>query len=119
MKIHEYQAKEILGKGGVAVPEGGVATTSEEARAVATRLGRKVVVKAQVHAGGRGKGGGVRLVRSREEVVEAAEAILKDAEEALHRLRLVRLEHAALPARVEGGRWWKEVCTESRPPSIA
>ena len=76
MKIHEYQAKEILGKGGVAVPEGGVATTSEEARAVATRLGRKVVVKAQVHAGGRGKAGGIKVVSNPQEAEEAAKALL-------------------------------------------
>ncbi len=76
MKIHEYQAKEILSKGGVAVPEGGVATTSEEARAVATRLGRKVVVKAQVHAGGRGKAGGIKVVSNPQEAEEAAKALL-------------------------------------------
>lgn len=76
MKIHEYQAKEILGKGGVAVPEGGVASTSEEARAVATRLGRKVVVKAQVHAGGRGKAGGIKVVSTPQEAEEAAKALL-------------------------------------------
>ena len=76
MKIHEYQAKEILGKGGVAVPEGGVATTSGEARAVATRLGRKVVVKAQVHAGGRGKAGGIKVVSTPQEAEEAAKALL-------------------------------------------
>ena len=76
MKIHEYQAKEILGKGGVAVPEGGVATTSEEALAVATRLGRKVVVKAQVHAGGRGKAGGIKVVSIPQEAEEAAKALL-------------------------------------------
>ena len=76
MKIHEYQAKEILSKGGVAVPEGGVATTSEEARAVATRLGRKVVVKAQVHAGGRGKAGGIKVVSTPQEAEEAAKSLL-------------------------------------------
>ncbi|MDP6065474.1 MAG: ADP-forming succinate--CoA ligase subunit beta [SAR202 cluster bacterium] len=76
MKIHEYQAKEILDKGGVAVPEGGVATTSGEARAVATRLGRKVVVKAQVHAGGRGKAGGIKVVSTPQEAEEAAKALL-------------------------------------------
>ena len=76
MKIHEYQAKEILGKGGVAVPEGGVATTPAEARAVATRLGRKAVVKAQVHAGGRGKAGGIKIVSTPQEAEEAAAALL-------------------------------------------
>tara|TARA_B100000809_G_scaffold8415_2_gene8153 strand:- start:312 stop:1469 length:1158 start_codon:yes stop_codon:yes gene_type:complete len=76
LKIHEYQAKEILGKGGVVVPEGGVARTPEEARAVATRLGRKVVVKAQVHAGGRGKAGGIKVVSTPQEAEEAAKALL-------------------------------------------
>ncbi len=76
MKIHEYQAKEILGKGGVAVPEGEVATTPEEARAVATRLGRKAVVKAQVHAGGRGKAGGIKVVSTPQESEDAARALL-------------------------------------------
>ena len=56
MKVHEYQAKEIFAKHGVAVPKGRVASTPEEARAIAEELGGKVVVKAQIHAGGRGKG---------------------------------------------------------------
>ena len=60
MKIHEYQAKAQLREFGVAVPAGDVATTPAEARAVATRLGGRVVVKAQVHAGGRGKAGGIK-----------------------------------------------------------
>src|SRR5215813_8110124 len=60
VKIHEYQAKALLREFGVAVPAGDVATTAAEARAVATRLGGKVVVKAQVHAGGRGKAGGIK-----------------------------------------------------------
>ena len=58
MKIHEYQAKRLLSGFGVKVPEGGVAETPEEAERIATRLGGEVVVKAQVHAGGRGKAGG-------------------------------------------------------------
>ena len=61
MKIHEYQAKEILRQFGVPVPKGGVAETPAEARSVAQGLGGRVVVKAQVHAGGRGKAGGVKL----------------------------------------------------------
>ena len=61
MKIHEYQAKAILREFGVPVPRGEVAATPAEARAVAERLGGRVVVKAQVHAGGRGKAGGVKL----------------------------------------------------------
>jgi succinyl-CoA synthetase beta subunit len=68
MKIHEYQAKELFKKYGIPVPEGAVAHTAEETRAVAASLGGfPVVVKAQIHAGGRGKGGGVRLARSLEE----------------------------------------------------
>ena len=63
MKVHEYQAKEIFAKHGVAVPKGRVASTPEEARAIAEELGGKVVVKAQIHAGGRGKG---RLVNQDE-----------------------------------------------------
>ncbi len=61
MKVHEYQAKALLREFGVPVPRGEVATTPAEARAVAARLGGKVVVKAQVHAGGRGKAGGIKL----------------------------------------------------------
>jgi succinyl-CoA synthetase beta subunit len=64
MKIHEYQAKQILAEFGVAVPKGRVATTPQEARQIAEELGGKVVVKAQIHAGGRGKGGGVKLADS-------------------------------------------------------
>ena len=64
MKIHEYQAKEILKRFGVAVPQGKVAFTPGEAREVAEELHGKVVVKAQIHAGGRGKGGGVKLAGS-------------------------------------------------------
>ncbi len=76
MNIHEYQAKEILRTYGVAVPRGRVAVTPEEAQAVARELGGFCVVKAQIHAGGRGKAGGVKLVRSPEEAREAAGAIL-------------------------------------------
>ena len=61
MKIHEYQAKALLREFAVSVPSGDVATTPAEARAVAARLGGRVVVKAQVHAGGRGKAGGIKL----------------------------------------------------------
>ena len=77
MNIHEYQAKELLAKFGVAVPRGGVAYTAAEAVAAARRLGGGVwVVKAQIHAGGRGKAGGVKLVRSEDEVAAAASALL-------------------------------------------
>ena len=77
MKIHEYQAKAILAKFGVPVPRGEVALKKDEARAVAERLGtRVVVVKAQIHAGGRGKGGGVKLVKSSDEAATLAGQIL-------------------------------------------
>ncbi len=77
MKIHEYQAKAILAKFGVPVPRGEVAFTKDEARAAAERLGTPVVVvKAQIHAGGRGKAGGVKLARSVDEAESLAERIL-------------------------------------------
>jgi len=76
MKIHEYQAKEILRQYNVAVPEGSVATSADEAERIATELGGKVIVKAQIHAGGRGKGGGVKLATNPAEAREAASAIL-------------------------------------------
>ncbi len=77
MNIHEYQAKELLSQFGVKVPKGAVAYTAEEAVAAARRLGGpRFVVKAQIHAGGRGKAGGVRLVHSEKEVAEAASALL-------------------------------------------
>ena len=66
MNIHEYQAKQILGRFGVPVPKGQFATTPDEAAAAFTALGQpKAVVKAQIHAGGRGKAGGVKLLTSR------------------------------------------------------
>jgi succinyl-CoA synthetase beta subunit len=77
MKIHEYQAKEILKKFGVAVPNGRVAFTVDEAVSVAKELGGSVwVVKAQIHAGGRGKGGGVKVARSIDEVRNLSSTIL-------------------------------------------
>jgi succinyl-CoA synthetase beta subunit len=77
MKIHEYQAKAILAKFGVPVPRGEVAFTKDEARAAAERLGTSVVVvKAQIHAGGRGKAGGVKLARSVDDAASLAERIL-------------------------------------------
>ncbi|HUL44991.1 MAG TPA: ADP-forming succinate--CoA ligase subunit beta [Bacteroidota bacterium] len=77
MKIHEYQGKEILRKYGVPVPRGGVAFSVDEAVDVASRLGGSVwVVKAQIHAGGRGKGGGVKLAKDLEEVRRLAGQIL-------------------------------------------
>jgi succinyl-CoA synthetase beta subunit len=77
MKIHEYQGKELLQKFGVAVPRGLVARSPEEAYAAAKELGTDVVVvKAQIHAGGRGKGGGVKLAKSPEEAREIASKML-------------------------------------------
>jgi len=76
MKIHEYQAKEILREFGVPVPRGGVASTKEEARKIAEDLGGTVVVKAQIHAGGRGKGGGVKLAANAGEAEEYAGNII-------------------------------------------
>jgi succinyl-CoA synthetase beta subunit len=77
MKIHEYQAKQILGRYGVAVPRGEVISRVEEARVAAERLGGgTVVVKAQIHAGGRGKGGGVKLARNSAEAEKVAGDIL-------------------------------------------
>ncbi len=76
MKIHEYQAKRILIKYGVKVPEGKVATTAVGAGEIARELGGKVAVKAQIHAGGRGKGGGIKLAQSAEEAQELAGQLL-------------------------------------------
>jgi succinyl-CoA synthetase beta subunit len=77
MNIHEYQAKELLAKFGVKVPRGAVAYTVAEAVAAARRLGGPVwVVKAQIHAGGRGKAGGVKVVRAEDEVAAAARELL-------------------------------------------
>ena len=76
MKVHEYQAKAILREYGMAVPNGKIATTPDEARAAATELGGTAVVKAQVHAGGRGKAGGVKVVASAEEAANVARDLL-------------------------------------------
>lgn len=76
MKIHEFQAKEILSKFGIPVPKSKVATTAAEAKAAAEELGGKVVVKAQIHAGGRGKGGGVKLASDANEAEKHAEEII-------------------------------------------
>jgi succinyl-CoA synthetase beta subunit len=76
MKIHEYQAKAILAKYDVPVPRGEVAYTVEEAEAAAKNLGGSVVVKAQIHAGGRGKGGGVKVAKNLSEATDIAKKIL-------------------------------------------
>jgi succinyl-CoA synthetase beta subunit len=72
MRVHEYQAKAILARHGVPVPKGEVAFTPAEAAEIAARLGGTVVVKAQIHAGGRGKGGGVKLAKTAEEAERLA-----------------------------------------------
>ncbi len=76
MKIHEFQAKQILSKFGVRIPRGEVAETPHRAREIALKIGPRVVVKAQIHAGGRGKGGGVKLAASPEDAERRAEEIL-------------------------------------------
>ncbi len=76
MKIHEYQAKAILAQFNVPVPRGEVAFTAEEAEAAAKRVGGSVVVKAQIHAGGRGKGGGVKVAKNAAEAAEIARRMI-------------------------------------------
>ena len=76
MNIHEYQAKAVLSRYGVAVPEGDVADTAEQAVVVAEKLGLPVIIKAQIHAGGRGKGGGVKSAATVSEVLEHARSII-------------------------------------------
>ena len=77
MKIHEYQAKQVMRNYNIPVPKGGVADTAEAARDVAAGMGGKLfVVKAQVHAGGRGKGGGIKTAATPAEVEKIAKAML-------------------------------------------
>ena len=76
MKVHEYQAKEIFARYGIPVPRGGVAASAAEAKEVASGIGDKVVVKAQVYAGGRGKAGGVKTASSPQEAEQIADQIL-------------------------------------------
>src|SRR5947209_20594949 len=76
MKIHEYQAKQILARYDVRIPRGEVAYTEEEARQIAERIGGTVVVTAQIHAGGRGKGGGVKSAKSPDDAAEIAGRML-------------------------------------------
>src|SRR4029077_8489931 len=76
MKIHEYQAKALLARYGVPVPRGEVAPSVKDAQAAAAQLGGSVVVKAQIHAGGRGKGGGVKVAGNAQEAAEIAQKIL-------------------------------------------
>jgi succinyl-CoA synthetase beta subunit len=76
MKIHEYQAKQILSKFGVQIPQGEVAFTPNEAKEIAERIGPRVVLKAQIHAGGRGKGGGVKIAANPQEVETLAQDMI-------------------------------------------
>ena len=76
MKIHEYQARELFAQFGIPTNAGEVARTPEEAKAIAAKIGKRVVVKAQVHVGGRGKAGGVKLAANPDEAYEKAKAIL-------------------------------------------
>ena len=76
MKIHEYQAKDIFARYGIPIPAGRVAATPDEAAEIAAELGGRAVVKAQVHAGGRGKAGGIRVIDSPEAAAEAADALI-------------------------------------------
>src|SRR4029453_5408655 len=76
MKIHEYQGKQLLAKYGVMVPRGVVVTNADQVPAAVQQLGLPVVVKAQIHAGGRGKGGGVKLARTADEALESARKMI-------------------------------------------
>ena len=98
MKLHEYQAKQLLARAGIPVPEGRIATTPEEAEAAARALGGTVVVKAQVHAGGRGKAGGIKVAKTPAEAGEHAKAILHMQIKGL-RVRKVYVERGAQIAK--------------------
>ncbi len=76
MKLHEYQSKRIFAEYGIPIPDGDVATTPAEARAIAERLGRPVVIKSQVLVGGRGKAGGIKLAKNADEAESVASQIL-------------------------------------------
>ena len=76
MQLHEYQAKEILKENNVPVPEGKIAATSKASEEIAVSLGGKCVVKAQVHAGGRGKAGGIKIAKDSKEAFEFANQML-------------------------------------------
>ena len=76
MKLHEYQSKQVFSKYGIPIPKGRIAVTASEARQIAEELGGRVVIKSQVLVGGRGKAGGIRLVKNAKEAEEAAAQIL-------------------------------------------
>ena len=103
MNIHEYQAKELLRGYGVPIPSGDVATTPDEAEAIARRIGRTVVVKAQVHAGGRGKAGGVKLAKTPEDARETASQILGMQIKGLTVLRVLVTEAADIASEAYVG----------------
>src|SRR3989339_706327 len=106
MKIHEYQAKDLLKKFNVPVPQGDVATTSREARQVAEELADgPFVVKALIHAGGRGKGGGIKVAATFDEVEKMADQILG--------MTLVR-PRPAPKARWSTRSWWSRPRTSPR-----
>ena len=98
LKLHEYQAKQLLARAGIPIPEGRIATTPEEAEAAARALDGTVVVKAQVHAGGRGKAGGIKVAKTPNEAREHASAILHKQIKGL-RVRKVYVERAASIAK--------------------
>jgi succinyl-CoA synthetase beta subunit len=76
VKIHEYQAKQILSRFGVAIPRGEVAETPEKAREIAEKIGPRIVLKAQIHAGGRGKGGGIKVANGAQEAETLAQKMI-------------------------------------------
>jgi succinyl-CoA synthetase beta subunit len=94
VKLHEYQAKQLFARAGIPIPEGRLATTHEEAEAAARALGGTVVVKAQVHAGGRGKAGGIKVAKTPAEAREHASTILHMQIKGL-RVRKVLVERGA------------------------
>ena len=75
MQLHEYQAKEILKNNNVPIPEGQIASTSDDSKKISLSLGGKCVVKAQVHAGGRGKAGGIKIIKDKDELIKEAKAM--------------------------------------------
>ena len=116
MNLHEYQAKEILRAQGVNIPPGRVATTPAEAEAIAKEYGVPVMVKAQVHAGGRGKAGGVKFCKTPAEAKEKATAILgmKIKELTVEQV-LVTVDEAQVRkvAEIGGGKFYRATDSES------
>jgi succinyl-CoA synthetase beta subunit len=102
VNIHEYQAKELLRAEGIPIPAGEVATTPKDAETIARKIGRTVVIKAQVHAGGRGKAGGVKLAKNPEEANQVASKILgmKIKGLTVHRVLVTAAEDIASEAYV-------------------